>query len=351
MRMPAPGSTRMSTGDTAETVTSITVFSTCPESREGLDRGYVNRIADVARWSEDAGCAGILVYTDNGIVDPWLVAAHIIQNTANLAPLVAVQPAYMHPFTAANMVATLGHLYGRRLHLNLLAGGFRNDLLALNDETPHDQRYDRTLEYGLLIKRLVAGETVTFTGRHYHVTNLRLAAPLSPELQPGLLVSGSSPAGLATARALGAVAVSYPRRSADECAHHDGQSGLRVGVVARPLAQDAWRTARARFPPDRRGQLTQQLAMKVSDSEWHRQLARLSAAAADDDDDPYWLAPFENYASFCPYLVGSYDRVAGEIRRYIDLGFTTFILDIPFAEDELRHIGAVFERAGAEAAP
>ena len=58
-------------------------------------------VADVARWSEAAGCEGILVYTDNGIVDPWLVSQLILQSTERLAPLVAVQPAYMHPYWVA----------------------------------------------------------------------------------------------------------------------------------------------------------------------------------------------------------------------------------------------------------
>ena len=186
------------------------VFATCPQSRQGLTPDYIGHVVDVARWSEEAGCEGILIYTDNGIVNPWLVAQIVLQNTARLAPLVALQAVYMHPFTAANMVGTLGHLYRRRLYLNLVAGGFRNDLLALNDPTPHDERYARTREYAEILKRLLAGETVTYSGSYYDVSNLRLATALPPELQPRLLMSGSSPAGLATARALNALAVKNP---------------------------------------------------------------------------------------------------------------------------------------------
>ena len=47
----------------------------------------------------------------------------------------------MHPYTAAKMVATLAHLYGRRVYLNLIAGGYRNDLKALGDTAEHDDRY------------------------------------------------------------------------------------------------------------------------------------------------------------------------------------------------------------------
>jgi alkanesulfonate monooxygenase len=324
----------------------ICVFSTCPQSRHALEPGYLKRVVEVARWSESGGCEGILIYTDNGLVDPWLVAQVVVQNTERLAPLVAVQAAYMHPFAAANMVATIGHLYGRQLWLNLVAGGFRNDLLALGDSTGHDDRYDRACEYAQLITRLVAGETVTHTGRYYIVKNLRLPAPLPDELQPRLMMSGSSPAGLAAARSIDALAVKYPKRPSEEVSQDGHDSGVRVGIVTRPGSEEAWRVARARFPEDRKGQLTQKLAMKVSDSHWHRQLTQMGAEAAEEeDDDPYWLWPFENYATFCPYLVGSYDTVAEELGRYMSLDFRSFILDIPASEDELHHIAAAFDCA------
>jgi alkanesulfonate monooxygenase len=104
--------------------------------------------------------------------------------------------------------------------------------------------------------------------------------------------------------------------------------------------------ARERFPEDRKGQLTHQLAMKVSDSSWHRKLSELGNTGLEAEN-PYWLVPFQNYKATCPYLVGSYDRVADEVARYFDAGYRTFILDVPASEEELRHIGAVFERAVA----
>ncbi len=324
----------------------LVIFSTCPQSRGTAREDYAQRVAEVARWSEAAGYEGILVYTDNGLVDPWLVSQLIVQSTERLAPLVAVQAAYMHPYSAAKMVATLGHVHGRRMWLNMVAGGFRNDLAALNDQTPHDERYARTTEYALIMKRLLAGETVTFAGRYYSVRNLRMAPALAPELQPKFLISGSSEAGLAAAREIGAIAVKYPKRPGEEVSQEGEDSGVRVGIVARPSAEEAWRVAHERFPPDRKGQIAHKLAMKVSDSQWHRQLSELGNAASGEQD-PYWLWPFENYATFCPYLVGSYDVVAAELERYVTLGFRTFILDIPPSEEELHHTGVVFDRARA----
>ena len=66
---------------------------------------------------------------------------------------------------------------------------------------------------------------------------------------------------------------------------------------------------------------------------------------AAGEDNPYWLLPFENYKTFCPYLVGSYDTVAEEVARYRAVGYETFILDVPESPEELEHIGMVFDRA------
>ncbi|HWC76451.1 MAG TPA: LLM class flavin-dependent oxidoreductase [Blastocatellia bacterium] len=326
----------------------IDVFSTCPQS-SAVDRdAYLQNVIDVARWSEQSGCRGILVYTDNSLVDPWLVAQIIIESTEALCPLVAIQPVYMHPYSVAKMVASLGHIYGRRVYLNMVAGGFRNDLAALNDTTEHDRRYDRLVEYTTIIRSLLEnGLPVSYTGDFYKVDKLRMTPPLPPELFPGVFVSGSSEAGLAAAEAMGATAIKYPKPAheylrASELETHD--SGVRVGIVTREDSDEAWRVARDRFPEDRKGQVTHQLAMKVSDSVWHKQLSELGEEE-QSEANPYWLVPFNNYKTFCPYLVGSYRRVADELSRYISVGYRTFILDIPPNQEELHHINAAFSMA------
>ncbi len=327
----------------------LELFATCPQSKDLPADVYRGRVADVAAWSDRAGYRGILVYTDNQLVDPWLVAQLVIESTEQLCPLVAVQPVYMHPYTTAKMVSSFAHIYGRRIFLNMVAGGFRNDLLALGDKTQHAERYARVVEYTLLVKRLLQGERVTFTGRYYNVQNLSLTPALGPELLPGVFVSGSSDAGVEAARAIGATAVKYPKPPHEEISTSADSAGIgmRVGIIARDDDSQAWKVARARFPEDRKGQVTHALAMKVSDSHWHRQLSELGAETPEEN--PYWLGPFENYKTFCPYLVGSYTTVAIELARYIELGFETFILDIPPDEEELQHTALAFEQASRRA--
>jgi alkanesulfonate monooxygenase len=138
--------------------------------------------------------------------------------------------------------------------------------------------------------------------------------------------------------------VKYPKPPGEEEEGEGVDAGIRVGIIARDDPDEAWRVALERFPEDRKGQVTHALAMKTSDSKWHEQLSELGDQPVGEEN-PYWLGPFKNYKTFCPYLVGSYDAVSAEIGRYMGVGFRTFILDIPPSDEELDHTAVVFERA------
>lgn len=327
----------------------LRLYSTCPESVDGTGPAYQARIVEASRWSEDAGFTGILIYTDNRLVDPWQVAQVIVRNTRTLVPLVAVQPAYTHPYTVAKLVATIAHLFGRQVAINWVAGGFKGDLEALNEFIAHDERYDRLREYAQIVSSLVAsdssGSAISFQGKYYSVTNLRLSPTVSPMLQPITFVSGSSAQGRETAAALQAVAVHYP----DEPATHtpnsvdSTSSAVRIGLIARATSDEAWQVAEARFPLDRRGQVTHKLAMKSSDSEWHKTLS--DKAKSQSDRSLYWLRPFENYHTFCPYLVGDFECVTDALVTYMKAGYFTYILDIPADVNDLQTAAHVFANA------
>jgi len=322
---------------------SIRLFSTCPPSSQyGGD--YLRKIKEVAEWCDDAGLEGILVYTDNSLVDPWLASQVILSCTSNLAPLVAIQPVYMHPYSAAKMVTTFSYLYNRRIYLNMVAGGFVNDLVALCDFIEHDDRYDRLIEYVSIMKCLFDDPgPVTFTGAYFAVKNITIKPRISPELIPEVFVSGTSAAGVEAAKEIGATSISYPG-TPSETLSKGVPSGIRIGIIARDESRKAWQIAHERFPVDRKGQLTYALARKVSDSSWYEQLSEFGEKSTEPDS-PYWLVPFKNYKTFCPYLVGSYDDVRREVSKYIERGVQTFILDVPPDREELYHTAIVFNGA------
>jgi alkanesulfonate monooxygenase len=191
---------------------NIRLFSTCPHAAQYQYGGdYIRKVKEVAQWCDEVGIEGILVYTDNSLVDPWQVSQVILSNTSNLAPLVALQPVYMHPYTAAKMATTFSYLYNRRIYLNMVAGGFVNDLIALGDCTEHDARYDRIVEYVSIMKYLYGGPgPLTFTGIYFTVKNLAIKPRIPPELVPEVFVSGTSAAGIAAVQKIGATSISYP---------------------------------------------------------------------------------------------------------------------------------------------
>src|SRR5579864_73534 len=190
----------------------IDVFSTCPALTEVTHDMYLQQVINVARWSEAWGWAGTLIDAGNSLADPWLVAYTIIRHTRALCPLVAVQPLYMHPYAVAKIVSTIGSLFGRRVSLNMDPGSFENDLAPLNDVTPPSRRYDRLVEYTLVIKKLLGSPApLTYRGEFYTVDRVKLAPEAPAGLFPGIFIAESPETGANAAARLGAIAVKCPK--------------------------------------------------------------------------------------------------------------------------------------------
>ncbi len=335
------------------------VYSTIPESipqsksagvRPPSGAEYFRQVVDAAQWSEKYGCTGSLIYSNNSLVDPWAVAQLVLENTDHLAPLVAVQPVLMKAYMVAKKLATLSHLYDRRVDINMVAGGFPNDLKALCEATPHDQRYARLTEYTTIILELLRSKgLVTYEGEFCTVRNLRLLPEIKSEHLPVVTLAGSSDASRAAADALNAVAIMYLKPTAEYAGQPlrpEKPCGARIGIITRPSADDAWNLAWERYPADRRGDIAHAMARNTSDSVWHEQLSSVDTSQLNYCN-PYWLVPFETYKTMCPYYVGSYERVAREIADIASLGPKLFILDIPACEEELYHTMKVFDIAAS----
>lgn len=322
----------------------LRLFSTCPESEPVPPREYLHRVRRAARLSEAAGHDALLIQSDNRLLDPWVVAQEVLRATRRLRPIVTVQPLYMHPYAVAKKVTSLARLYGRTPDLSLAAGASRDDLLALDDRTSHDERYERLAEYGALVRELLTAlDPVEFDGRHYRVHRPDGLGGIPDELTPRLFVAGSSTAGREAADRIGALTLCHPapRAGRSELGNRDC---VRLGVLTRPDAEEAWQQARDRFVVDPGRRLRRRLEMRFTDSEWLRTLGA-AVEEAGDADSPYWLDPFANGLASCCYLVGDYATVAREIRGFLAAGVRTFLLDDPAGAHELRHTHAVFRRA------
>ncbi|HEX2094418.1 MAG TPA: LLM class flavin-dependent oxidoreductase [Longimicrobiaceae bacterium] len=323
----------------------IDVFTISPRTLD--PREYWRNIEKVVDWSERYGCTGVLIFTGNDtFVDPWLVAQTVCIRTASLSPLVAVNPVYMHPFTAAKMISSLAYLYGRRVFLNMVTGTALSYQEALDDHLSHDERYDRLLEYLQVIDSLLRGEGLTtYGGRYYRVTDLQLSLPFPASLLPGVLLAGQSEAARRVCRAAGATGMQMLPAEREEGVN--GAGGVHFGIVTRPTGDEAWEAARSLFPESPEDQEILEFSMENTDAVWKR---RMWLASRDPElvSTGYWLAPFRNFKADCPYFVGDYERVAGLVARLVDRGVECFILDLPAREEEFRHVSAAFGMAAEQ---
>jgi len=325
----------------------LTVYTTAPSSHGLTGEQFQARTVEVGRWTEEAGHRGLLIYTDNSLIDPWAVAQYLIERTNRLVPLVAVQPLYMHPFFVARRIASIAHLYGRQVDVNLVTGGFAGHQMELGDVLDHDERYERLTEHGKVVGKLLRSEKpVTHLGKHYTLNRLAPGLAMPAELLPRVCVSGASTACVATGNALNALRLTYPHPIAEYAATPDALKGcgIRLGIIAREDAAEAWHEAHRRFPSDEFGERVHDAAAGQVESHWHQELSR-SAAEDAAARECYWLYPFRTYKTFCPYLVGDHTQVGLALSRYLELGISTLIFDVPREEEDLWHARIALERA------
>lgn len=325
----------------------FTLYTSFPTDPDQPPAAYRRSLVHKLRWIEQAGCRGVLAHTDNRSLDPWAAAQFLIENTERLVPLVAVNPAYMHPYSAARAVSSIAYLYQRQLDLNLVSGGFPGHLRELGDSLEHDARYERLAEYAEALTRLLTAEgAASYQGAYYTLRGARLGTPsLDAALLPRIYVSGGSEASLEARARLALPWLTYPRmlsRYADTGALKG--AGVRFGIIARETTEQAWAEARARFPRDEQGEELHDWASTQVESQWHLNLSQ-DVRRLQILEQVYWLYPFRAYHTFCPFLVGTYDEVADALAEYARVGVSTLILDAPTDPDDMAHAQIALRKA------
>jgi probable F420-dependent oxidoreductase len=97
-----------------------------------------------------------------------------------------------HPVLVAREAAALDLLSGGRLQLGLGAGSIRAEYDATRlDFDPGVIRVERLGEAVTIIKGLLSGEPVTFSGRHYRVNGHRIAPLPVQKPHPPILIGGN----------------------------------------------------------------------------------------------------------------------------------------------------------------
>lgn len=161
------------------------------EGARAVDHGYLQQVAQAA---DRLGFGGVLIPTGRSCEDSWLVAASLIPVTQRLKFLVALRPGIISPTVAARQAATLDRLSGGRALFNLVTGGDPEELAGDGLFLSHEERYQASVEFTRIWRRVLEGETVDYDGQHISVKGAKLLYPPIQQPRPPLYFGGSSEA-------------------------------------------------------------------------------------------------------------------------------------------------------------
>ncbi|WP_193615129.1 LLM class flavin-dependent oxidoreductase [Nocardioides lijunqiniae] len=321
------------------------------------DHGTLDTLTRHARALEDHGWDGALLGTGWGRPDTFTLATALAARTTTFEPLIAVRPGYWRPANFASAAATLDHLSGGRVRVNVVSG--KDDLGAYGDsEGDQAHRYARTREFMQLVRRLWTEEAVTYRGEHFQVTGSTVVPRIQPRSEPHggphaerrhprLYFGGASEAAERVAATEADVQLFWGEPldgvrerierlralSAELGREHEPlEFGLRITTLMRDTTEEAWADAEAKVArmaeqgerdPIRAGAVGQQRLLEL-------------AARGDVIDDRLYTAPgrYGGGGAGTTWLVGSAEDVAKSLRRYQDLGITHFVLsDTPYLSE------------------
>lgn len=323
-----------------------------------VDQTYLQQIAQAA---ERLGYGGVLIPTGRSCEDSWVVASSLIPVTQRLKFLVALRPTTFSVTAHARMAATLDRLSGGRLLVNVVAGGDAGDLEADGNFLPHDARYDHAREFLQVWKRLFAGETVDFDGRHIQVKGARQVFPALQKPHPPLFFGGSSPAAHALAAEQVELYISWGETPAEVAAKFAdvraraaalGRSvrlGVRLHVIVRETEDEAWDAAdRLIRDLDNDTIARAQASLARMDSHGQQRMTALHGSGGRDrktlEIGPnLWAGVGLVRGGAGTALVGDPRQVADRLLEYAALGADTFVLSgYPHLEEAYRFADLVF---------
>jgi alkanesulfonate monooxygenase len=308
-----------------------------------------------AKALEDHGWKGALIGTGWGRPDTFTVAASLIARTTTFEPLIAIRPGYWRPAHFASAAATLDHLSGGRVRVNIVSG---KDNLAAYGDSEGDQahRYARTKEFMRLVRRLWTEEDVTDTGEHFQVTGSTVVPRIEPRgdrRHPRLYFGGASEAAEQVSATEADVQLFWGEPLADIESRIERLKqlsrdldrdlppldfGLRITTLVRDTTEQAWADAEAKVAE----------MAKSQGSGWNDHLRTIAVGQqrlldlqnrGDVLDDNLYTAPgkFGGGGAGTTWLVGSAEDVARSLRKYRDLGITQFVLsDTPYLSEIVR---------------
>jgi alkanesulfonate monooxygenase len=322
----------------------------------GRDDGYsyIDYLAEIARAAETAGFQGGLIPSFPSTDEPWTVSSFLARQTRTFRFMIAFQPGFLNPVTAARQAATLQRATGGRALFNVITGGGGPAQLWWGDSVAHDERYTRTSEFLDVLRGVWQGGPFDYDGKFYQVEGAGLAEPLSREEFPEIYFSGSSDAALASASKHADYYLSWLepfdqlREKFDRVKERTDALGrkikcaVRVDVIARATEEEAWDEVRKgfeRLSPEAVARLRERGAGdSVGASRQGANRPQTINGYRDLIIEPNVWSGFSLLrGGQTNGIVGSYQQVAERLDQLVELGADAFILaSTPHLEEAYR---------------
>ncbi len=299
---------------------------------------------DIVLRAEANGFDNILLPSGYALgIDPVAFAAAVAPQLERMRLLVAVRCGELWPPQLARQLATLDHLLGGRLTVNIISSDLPGAPLG---SAP---RYARTLEVMTVLRRLLDGERVEHHGEHY---DLQLDPPRVGTVSgrsPLLYFGGLSEPAREVAAAAADVYLMWPDtldvvaatlddlRSRAASHGRTLRFGYRVHVIVRETEAEARDHAERLVSrlDDPTGEAIRQRSLDSGSVGVSRQ-AELRASAADDGyvEANLWTGIGRARSGCGAAIVGDPDQVLAKLRTYEAMGIEAFVLSgYPHADE------------------
>jgi alkanesulfonate monooxygenase len=322
-----------------------------------VDHAY---LAEIAQAVDRLGYYGVLIPTGRSCEDSWVVASSLVALTKRLRFLIAFRPGLLNPSLAARMAASFDRISNGRLLINIVTGGDPTENTGDGIFLDHAERYEITREFLQVWKRLLAGETVDFTGKHLRLEQGNLLFPAVQKPHPPLFFGGSSDIGIDVAAEQVDTYLSWgepPALVGEKLAQARAAAakygrklsfGVRLHVIVRETAQEAWKAADEliRYVDDATIAKAQEKFAEM-DSVGQRRMAALHGGSREKLEiyPNLWAGVGLVRGGAGTALVGDADQVAALMREYMAVGVENFILSgYPHLEEAYRFAELVFPR-------
>ncbi|HEU5182286.1 MAG TPA: LLM class flavin-dependent oxidoreductase [Candidatus Polarisedimenticolia bacterium] len=280
-------------------------------------------------------------------LDAWSTAAALAAVTSSLELMVAVRPNFHHPGLLAKQAANIDRIASGRLSLNVVSSWWRDE--AVQYGLPfdhHDARYRRTEEWLQVVKGLWSEKRFSFSGNHYRFENAALEPKPRRRPRPLLYAGGESEA-----------AKNLIAATADAYLMH-GDPPERIAARVADMRERRERLA-PEEPPLAFGMAAFVICRDTEEAA-RRERARITdvhASARGYANFSQWLSgtrleqplSLEDYSvsnrGLRSGLVGTANRVAGELARFHEAGVELVLLQFsPQAEEMERFAADVIPR-------